>query len=45
MRPDGSDELVMINADGSCERKLMENQDWDFMPDWTGPRSGPPLRC
>ena len=38
-------ELVMINADGTCERKLMENQDWDFTPDWTGPRSGSPLRC
>jgi TolB protein len=46
IRDEGDDyELVMINADGSCERKLMENQDWDFMPDWTGPRSGSPLRC
>ena len=38
-------ELFVINADGTCERKLTENEDWDWMPDWTGPESGSPLTC
>lgn len=38
-------ELFVMNADGSCERKLMENEDWDWMPDWVGPESGSPLTC
>jgi TolB protein len=38
-------ELFIINADGTCEQQLTDNEDWDWMPDWIGPESGSPLTC
>lgn len=39
-------ELFVMNADGSCMRQLTDNDEWDWLPDWTGPRgSGAPLAC
>ncbi len=41
----GDYDLFVINGNGTCEQKLTDDEDWDFMPDWTGPRSGSRLRC
>ncbi len=39
-------ELWVMNADGTCPTQLTDNGDWDWMPDWVGPRQGPgPLTC
>ncbi len=38
-------ELFVMNADGTCERQLTDNEDWDWMADWVGPEDGEPLTC
>jgi hypothetical protein len=46
--PDEKDdwELWVMNVDGSCARQLTDNTEWDWTPDWAGPREGAgPLEC
>lgn len=40
--PDEEDdwELWVMNVDGSCARQLTDNTEWDWTPDWAGPRKG-----
>lgn len=33
-------ELWVMNADGTCPKQLTDNGDWDWTPDWAGPRKG-----
>jgi Tol biopolymer transport system component len=33
-------ELWVMNADGTCPKQLTDNGDWDWNPDWVGPRQG-----
>jgi Tol biopolymer transport system component len=39
-------EVWVMNADGTCPRRLTDNGEWDWNPDWYGrPESDGPLRC
>ena len=35
-----------MNADGSCQTRLTDNRQWDWMPSWTGSADrDEPLDC
>jgi dipeptidyl aminopeptidase/acylaminoacyl peptidase len=37
---DGDYELWVMNVDGTCPKQLTDNTEWDWTPDWSGPRTG-----
>jgi TolB protein len=46
LNEDAFHELWVMNADGSCPRRLLPGE-WDTMPDWYGPAgvASEPLDC